>query len=87
MSGYIVSATEKPDANELLHLFEQTSWADQRDEARVGRMLEGLEVFVAVRANGKLVAFGRAVTDGLFRALIDDMIVDQEHRAEVSDRR
>jgi GNAT superfamily N-acetyltransferase len=37
-------------------------------------------VFTCVWLEGELIGFGRAISDGVFRAMIDDVIVDENHR-------
>ncbi len=43
-------------------------------------MLEHLTVFVTIRENSELIGFGRAISDGVYRALIDDVIVDNSYQ-------
>ena len=43
-------------------------------------MLEGSDLVIAATAGGKLAGFVRAITDGVYRAKIFDLIVDPEWR-------
>jgi predicted acetyltransferase len=43
-------------------------------------MLENLTVFITIRESSELIGFGRAISDGIYRALIDDIIVVSTHR-------
>ena len=43
-------------------------------------MIENTTVFVTIRENSELIGFGRAISDGIYRALIDDIIVDSAHQ-------
>jgi len=71
------STTTHPAAEELAELFAQTDWARHRDADAVKVMAGCTPVFVAVRHNGVLVGYGRALSDGVFRALLDDIVVDK----------
>ena len=35
---------------------------------------------MTIRSNAKLIGFGRAITEGVYRALIDDIIIDAAYR-------
>ena len=75
-----ISTTHLPSANELKTLFAQTTWAAKRQESSINQMLQSVQVFVTIRHGDKLIGFGRAITDGVFRALIDDVIVHNEYQ-------
>ena len=69
-------------AEHLLPLYSQTGWADQRTCEDVEQMLTSTQVLLGAWKGDQLVAFARAVTDGKYRALIDDVIVDRAHRGK-----
>ena len=69
-------------AEHLLPLYFQTDWADQRTCEDVEQMLTSTQVLLGAWNGDQLVAFARAVTDGKYRALIDDVIVDRAHRGK-----
>lgn len=71
-----------PAADELLHLFGQVDWAKDRSLADIQQCIDGMDVFAVARKDGTLVGFGRAVSDGVFRALIEDVIVDTTCRRQ-----
>lgn len=77
---YEINTTDKPSEEELKNLFIQTTWASKRKENDIAKMLESLSVFVSIRLNSELIGFGRAISDGVYRALIDDIIVDNAHQ-------
>jgi GNAT superfamily N-acetyltransferase len=77
---YTVSTRALPSAAELARLFAQVDWARHRTRPGTRRLLKRTKVFVTVRDGQRLVGFGRALTDGLYRALVDDIIVDASHR-------
>ncbi|MCF7561497.1 GNAT family N-acetyltransferase [Sabulilitoribacter multivorans] len=75
-----INIKEFPSEEELRNLFSQTTWASKRKNQDIKKMLESLTVFVTVRENSKLIGFGRALSDGIYRALIDDIIVDNTYQ-------
>ncbi|MEM6721016.1 MAG: GNAT family N-acetyltransferase [Bacteroidota bacterium] len=77
-----MSTTKLPSEEELISLFSQTTWASKRKQQDIQKMLKSLQVFVTVRENGKLIGFGRALSDGVYRALIDDIIVDSSYQKQ-----
>jgi predicted GNAT family N-acyltransferase len=79
---YTCSQTEKPTAEELRKLFLQVDWARNRSIDQIAILIATTPVFVAVRLGGKLVGYGRALSDGACRALLDDIIVDKDQRGK-----
>lgn len=77
---YTQSTDVLPTAPELAGLFAQAHWARHRNYDDIEKLLAHTDVFVAVRDGERLVGFGRALSDGVCRALLDDIIVDQAHR-------
>jgi N-acetylglutamate synthase-like GNAT family acetyltransferase len=71
-----INIKELPSEKELKNLYSQTTWASRRKNQDIKKMLENLTVFVTVRENSELIGFGRAISDGTYRALVDDIIVD-----------
>ncbi|NRA26368.1 MAG: GNAT family N-acetyltransferase [Opitutales bacterium] len=71
-----------PIPDELKTLFKQTSWANERELVSIANMLAHCDLFVTVRLDGKLIGFGRAISDYAYRALLDDIIVDEAHRKQ-----
>lgn len=71
-----------PSAPELRNLYSQVNWARNRNVVEIQHMIEGMNVFVVARRDGKLVGFGRALSDGTFKALVDDIIVDESCRKQ-----
>jgi len=73
--------TEKlPDTTELLELFSQTKWANNRSVEDVRALLKNTNTYVVIRDEEKLIGFGRAITDGIYRALLDDIVIDKNYR-------
>ncbi len=78
--GFEINITELPSEKELKILFSQTTWASKRKDQDIAKMLENTSVFVTIRENSELIGFGRAMSDGVYRALVDDIIVDSAHQ-------
>jgi len=57
-------------------------WAQQRSLLDVKKMLAGSRVVVTLWKAHQLVGFGRATTDGVYRAVLWDVVVDQEHQSK-----
>lgn len=73
--------SEKPvTGRDLEPLLAQTSWAPNRTTDEIDAMLRNTPVYVGAWEAGRLVGFARALTDGVFRALIDDVVVDAAYR-------
>ena len=60
----------------LRRLFQKHAfWAQQRSDAELRRMLRGSDVVVSLWRGKRLVGFGRASTDGIYRAVLWDIVV------------
>jgi len=82
MKNLEIAVNTPPTVEELTGLFAQADWARGRTADRIRQCLARPGVVVTVRRDGRLIGFGRALTDGVFRALIDDVIVDEAHRGQ-----
>jgi len=67
---------------QLLSLYRSTWWAARRTEADVERMLSASDVIVGLVdvTSDRLVGFARAITDGVYVAVVLDVVVDQAAR-------
>ena len=75
-----LTAEERPiDIAALLRLYESTPWAQGRDPAGVR---DSLAASIAAGAwdGERLVGLARALSDGKYRAYIEDVVVDPEYR-------
>jgi ribosomal protein S18 acetylase RimI-like enzyme len=64
---------------QLQALFADNSfWAGGRDGVGVRRMLRGSEAAVSAWQQGRLVGFGRATSDGQYRAVLWDVVVARD---------
>ena len=68
--------------NKLIKLFnENTSWAQNRSQRQIQKMLSGSKVIVSGWFQNNLVGFGRATTDEIFRAVLWDIVVDKKYES------
>ena len=62
-------------------------WATGRKRSQLGRMLSGSQVVVSAWQGKELVGFGRATSDGVFRAVLWDVVVAEDHQGRGLGRR
>ena len=62
-------------------------WASGRSQRQLNRMLAGSQAVVSAWQGAKLVGFGRATSDGVFRAVLWDVVVAGEHQGQGLGRR
>ena len=79
---YIYSFTEPINPEELHSLLRQTSWAEARSPLDIQQMLDRSQITLGVWDEDHLIAFARVITDDLYRALIDDIVVDEAYREQ-----
>jgi ribosomal protein S18 acetylase RimI-like enzyme len=66
---------------QLQQLFDGHSfWASGRSQRDLRRMLIGSQAVVSAWQGSHLVGFGRATSDGVFRAVLWDVVVAGEHQ-------
>ena len=60
----------------LRRLFHKHAfWAQQRSDAELRRMLRGSDVVISLWRGKRMVGFGRASSDGIYRAVLWDVVV------------
>jgi GNAT superfamily N-acetyltransferase len=74
-------------AADALRLLRQTGWGADRTEADVAAALRGTPVWVGAWSEGRLVGFARALTDGVYRGFVEDVVVDESVRGRGIGRR
>lgn len=79
MAGIEYSLSRPLAAGEVLALFRQTSWAADRQEAEVARMVSA-SVCVGAWDGERLIGFARVLTDGVYRAFLEDVVIDEAYR-------
>ncbi len=62
-------------------------WASGRSQRELSRMLAGSQAVVSAWRGSGLVGFGRASSDGVFRAVLWDVVVAVEHQGQGLGRR
>jgi len=78
----LASHSEKPiDPAQVRRLYEGVTWGHGRDDAGV---LAAIEAGPAVGAwdGDKLIGFTRALSDGRYRAYIEDVMIDPKYRGK-----
>lgn len=74
--------------NQVRGLFDAHSfWAQGRSRRALVRMLLGSCSVVSAWQGGRLVGIGRATSDGVFRAVLWDVVVAEEHQGQGLGRR
>jgi ribosomal protein S18 acetylase RimI-like enzyme len=73
---------ERLKGEDLLDLFAQAGWTVKRTPAALQTMLDHSPAAVSVWDGERLIGYARAVTDDIYRALIEDVIVDEPYRGQ-----
>ena len=72
---------ERPIKPEQLQiLLRQTDWANDRSLDGIQKMLDATYLVLGAWEGDRLIGFVRTITDGIYRALIDDVIVEESRR-------
>ena len=73
---------------QLQQLLDANSfWAQGRNPKSLKQMLHRSQAAVCAWEKGELVGFGRATSDGLFRAVLWDVVVAESHQGQGLGRR
>ncbi|WP_341981656.1 GNAT family N-acetyltransferase [Rossellomorea oryzaecorticis] len=74
----VLSFQEKPiNAIELIKLYKGAGWWEGRKEQDIEEMLKQVNS-VGAWNKGELIGFARAVSDGKFRAYIEDVVIHKD---------
>ena len=68
------------EPEQLQDLLRQTGWADRRSIEGIQKMLERTPLTLGAWESDRLVGFVRVISDGVYRALIDDVVVEESKR-------
>ena len=79
---FIYSFTEPINPEDLQSLFRQTDWAQRRTPLDIQQMLDRSQLTLGVWDDDRLIGFARVVTDDLYRAWIEDIVVDRAYRKQ-----
>ena len=67
--------------NKLQKLLENnTFWAKNRTINDLKKCLANSDVVVSIWSNNEPVGFGRALSDGIYRGVLWDIVIDQNHQ-------
>ncbi|NEU71483.1 GNAT family N-acetyltransferase [Hassallia byssoidea VB512170] len=81
MTYRIVSQLTENQISELLDLYKNEFWSNQRTLEDVVRMLAASDIIIGlVDENENLIGFTRVLTDFVYRAIIFDVIIKPTHR-------
>ena len=69
------------DPAQVRRLFETVPWGDGRDDAGIAKTLE-VNLGVGAWDGDKLIGFTRAMSDGLYRAYVEDVMIDPVYRGK-----
>lgn len=67
---------------DLMALYRQTYWGQERSEEEVRKMLAHTDLVFALVDGGHLVGFARVLTDTVYKAFVFDVIVDEGRRGQ-----
>jgi GNAT superfamily N-acetyltransferase len=73
-----------PEVEDLYNLYRGEWWSGGREPAEIRSMLAHSDLLFAVTAtaSGRLIGFARVLTDWVFKAMVFDVIVAREQRAQ-----
>ncbi|WP_225231193.1 GNAT family N-acetyltransferase [Solibacillus faecavium] len=82
MNVVILSNTDKKiKANDLIKLYQNVGWWEERKQQDIEEMLLKVKS-VGAWKDDTLIGFARAVSDGKFRAYIEDVVIHNSYREE-----
>ena len=69
--------------HKLQRLFNRnTFWAKSRTINDLKKCLANSDVIVSLWVGNEIVGFGRALTDGIYRGVLWDVVIDQKHQGK-----
>ena len=57
-------------------------WAKDREINELKQCLANSDVIVSIWSNNEIVGFGRALSDGIYRGVLWDVVIDQNHQGK-----
>ena len=63
-------------------LDRNTFWAKSRTISDLKKCLANSDVIVSIWVGNEIVGFGRALTDGIYRGVLWDIVIDQNHQGK-----
>ncbi len=77
--AYLTTEERPIDIAGLMRLYESADWARGRDSGGVQASLAA-SIAVGAWEGERLVGFTRALSDGRYRAYVEDVVIDPEYR-------
>ena len=69
--------------NKLQKLLDRNAfWAQSRTVNDLKKCLANSDVIVSLWVGNEIVGFGRALTDGIYRGVLWDIVIDQNHQGK-----
>ena len=79
---FTFSFTEPINPEMLQLLYQQVDWAASRSPLEIQHMLDNSQLTLGVWDDDKLIGFARVITDNIYRAWIEDVIVDKAYHQQ-----
>ena len=68
---------------QLKNLFDRnTTWARNRNIDEIKKCLSSSDGIVSIWVDRKIVGFGRALSDGIYRSVLWDIVIDHHHQGK-----
>ena len=69
--------------NKLQKLLDRsTFWAKSRTTSDLKKCLANSDVIISLWVGNEIVGFGRALTDGIYRGVLWDIVIDHKHEGK-----
>ena len=69
--------------NKLQKLLDNNAfWAKNRTVNDLKKCLANSDVVISIWVDNEIVGFGRALTDGIYRGVLWDIVIDQNHQGK-----
>ena len=69
--------------NKLQKLLDRNAfWAKNRTIKDLKKCLANSDVIISLWVDNEIVGFGRALTDGIYRGVLWDIVIDQNHQGK-----
>ncbi|MCW7754513.1 GNAT family N-acetyltransferase [Desulfobotulus sp. H1] len=79
----VLREPELKDCREILALYHAENWWQGPDNLElVARIIAGSHLFLTVREQGNIIGMGRAISDGVCDAYIQDVTIHGDYRSK-----
>jgi ribosomal protein S18 acetylase RimI-like enzyme len=72
---------DSANIDEMREVYESVGWMKHTNEI-IRQVFEASNVIAIVTVNGRIIGFGRAITDGVFNAAIYDIVVHRDFQRQ-----